>query len=50
VVQRVGRDPVPVRIGSLSTLGFSPGLPAFLVLGVSIVLAPVAVYVVLSEE
>ena len=37
-------------LGSLSTLGFSPGLPAFLVLGVSIMLAPVAVYLVLSEE
>ena len=37
-------------LGSLSTLGFSPGLPALIVIGISIALAPVAVYFILSEE
>ncbi len=38
------------ELGSLSTLGFSPGLPALIVIGISIALAPVAVYFILSEE
>ena len=38
------------ELGSLSTLGFSPGLPTLLVIGASVALAPVAVYLILSEE
>ena len=38
------------EIGSLSTLGFSSPLPTLLVIGISVMLAPVAVYFILSEE